>query len=173
MRTYQTSPNVQSIPFNTEFVAAHFYNTSKPPAPISNLKLPSKWQSVRKCKIPLPSTHECIRIRTALTRCRTNLVIILGMMQVSKKIPMEDPDTMNLIRAGYLLSNAIIIAIYAYTHYVINKKKGNALALIHLSSYRDTNMDCRPYNFKIRRTSRVGIHRARQACYHHSAQLRR
>ncbi|KAG9243937.1 inorganic phosphate transporter-like protein pho88 [Calycina marina] len=53
----------------------------------------------------------------------TNLVIILGMMQVSKKIPMEDPDTMNLIRAGYLLSNAIIISIYAYTHYLINKKK--------------------------------------------------
>jgi len=53
----------------------------------------------------------------------TNLVIILGMMQVSKRIPMEDPDTKNLIRAGYLLSNFIIIAIYAYTHFLINKKK--------------------------------------------------
>jgi len=56
------------------------------------------------------------------------------MMQVSKKIPMEDPDTMNLIRAGYLLSNAIIIAVYAYTHYVINKKKGNTPEL-NLSHY--------------------------------------
>ena len=55
------------------------------------------------------------------------MVIILGMMQVSKKIPMEDPDTMNLIRAGYILSNAIIIAIYAYTHYLINKKKGSTI----------------------------------------------
>jgi len=53
----------------------------------------------------------------------TNLVIILGMMQVSKRIPMEDPDTLNLIRGGYILSNVIIIAIYAYTHLVINKKK--------------------------------------------------
>ncbi|TVY35387.1 SRP-independent targeting protein [Lachnellula subtilissima] len=53
----------------------------------------------------------------------TNLVIILGMMQVSKKIPLDDPNTLNLVRAGYLLSNLIIIAVYAYTHLVINKKK--------------------------------------------------
>jgi hypothetical protein len=56
--------------------------------------------------------------------CRTNLVIILGMMQVSKRIPMEDPDTLNLIRGGYILSNVIIIAVYAYVHFLINKKKG-------------------------------------------------
>jgi len=53
----------------------------------------------------------------------TNLVIILGMMQVSKRIPMEDPDTLMLIRGGYILSNVIIIAIYAYVHLLINKKK--------------------------------------------------
>jgi len=55
----------------------------------------------------------------------TNLVIILGMMQVSKRIPMEDPDTLNLIRAGYVLSNIIIIAIYGYVHFLIQKKKDN------------------------------------------------
>ncbi|KAH8590147.1 inorganic phosphate transporter-like protein pho88 [Bisporella sp. PMI_857] len=53
----------------------------------------------------------------------TNLVIILGMMQVSKKIPFDDPDTLNYIRLGYILSNVIIIAVYGYTHFVINKKK--------------------------------------------------
>ncbi|KAG9234598.1 putative inorganic phosphate transport protein PHO88 [Amylocarpus encephaloides] len=53
----------------------------------------------------------------------TNLIIILGMMQVSKRIPMEDPQTLMLIRAGYILSNIIIISVYAYTHFVINKKK--------------------------------------------------
>lgn len=53
----------------------------------------------------------------------TNLVIILGMMQVSKKIPMEDPHVLNMIRAGYIISNLIIISIYAYVHFQINKKK--------------------------------------------------
>lgn len=46
------------------------------------------------------------------------------MMQVSKRIPMEDPDTLNLIRGGYILSNVIIISVYAYVHFLINKKKG-------------------------------------------------
>jgi len=53
----------------------------------------------------------------------TNLVIILGMMQVSKRIPMDDPDTLFLVRCGYVLSNVIIISVYAYTHFLINKKK--------------------------------------------------
>ncbi|TVY82195.1 SRP-independent targeting protein [Lachnellula suecica] len=53
----------------------------------------------------------------------TNLVIILGMMQVSKRIPMEDPNTLMLVRGGYLLSNLIMICVYAYTHFLINKKK--------------------------------------------------
>jgi len=54
----------------------------------------------------------------------TNLVIILVMMQVSKKIPMDDPSVLNMIRAGYILSNVIIISVYAYVHLQINKKKG-------------------------------------------------
>ncbi|KAF4631652.1 hypothetical protein G7Y89_g6471 [Cudoniella acicularis] len=53
----------------------------------------------------------------------TNLVIILVMMQVSKRIPLEDPNVLLLVRAGYIASNVIIISIYAYTHYLINKKK--------------------------------------------------
>jgi hypothetical protein len=46
------------------------------------------------------------------------------MMQVSKKIPMEDPNILMMIRGGYILSNLIIISIYAYVHFLINKKKG-------------------------------------------------
>jgi len=59
----------------------------------------------------------------ALSPQITNLVIILGMMQVSKRIPMDDPDTLNMIRAGYVLSNVIILSVYAYVHFIINKKK--------------------------------------------------
>lgn len=46
------------------------------------------------------------------------------MMQVSKKIPLDDPFTLNLVRGGYILSNVIIIAVYLYVHMKINAKKG-------------------------------------------------
>lgn len=46
------------------------------------------------------------------------------MMQVSKRIPLEDPNVLNIVRAVYLLSNVIIISVYAYVHFLINKKKG-------------------------------------------------
>lgn len=37
---------------------------------------------------------------------------------------MDNPDTLNLIRGGYILSNVIILSIYAFVHFQINKKKG-------------------------------------------------
>jgi hypothetical protein len=87
-------------------------------------------------------------------------VIILGMMQVSKRIPFDDPQTLLLVRAGYILSNVIIIAIYAFVHFKINKKKG----MTPLISWRGTvTMDyaltCtyRPYNPKIRRAAPDGF----------------
>lgn len=52
------------------------------------------------------------------------MVIILVMMQVSKKIPMDDPNVLNMIRVAYVVSNVIIISVYAYVHFQINKKKG-------------------------------------------------
>jgi hypothetical protein len=54
----------------------------------------------------------------------TNIVIILGMMQVSKKIPFDDPNTLNIVRALYIASNLIIASLYLYTQLQINKKKG-------------------------------------------------
>jgi hypothetical protein len=55
---------------------------------------------------------------------RTNLIIILGMMQVAKKIPFDDPQVLNLCRAAYITSNLIILGIYMYIKVVIDKKKG-------------------------------------------------
>jgi hypothetical protein len=57
----------------------------------------------------------------------TNLIIILGMMQVSKKIPFEDPNVLNGCRALYIVSNLVIAGLYLYTQFQINKKKGACL----------------------------------------------
>ncbi|OAA57420.1 phosphate transporter [Niveomyces insectorum RCEF 264] len=53
----------------------------------------------------------------------TNLVIILGMMQVSKKIPFEDPTVLMAVRCAYLVSNVLILGIYLYIQSQIDKKK--------------------------------------------------
>ncbi|KAL6901220.1 inorganic phosphate transporter Pho88 [Trichoderma evansii] len=53
----------------------------------------------------------------------TNLMIILGMMQVTKKIPFEDENVLNLVRAVYIGSNLIIAGLYFYIQLQINKKK--------------------------------------------------
>ncbi|KOS17701.1 Inorganic phosphate transport protein PHO88 [Escovopsis weberi] len=52
----------------------------------------------------------------------SNLVIILGMMQVTKRIPFDDPNILNLARAVYLGSNILIAIIYFYIQTQINKK---------------------------------------------------
>ena len=46
------------------------------------------------------------------------------MMQVSKRIPFEDPQVLNTVRAVYIGSNVVIALIYAYILSQINKKKG-------------------------------------------------
>ncbi|KAF7509223.1 hypothetical protein GJ744_008283 [Endocarpon pusillum] len=53
----------------------------------------------------------------------TNMVIILGMMQVSKKIPFDDPQVLMGVRALYIVSNVIILGIYLYIQQQINRKK--------------------------------------------------
>jgi hypothetical protein len=55
------------------------------------------------------------------------------MMQVSKRIPLEDPNVLNIVRGVYVLSNVIIIAIYAYVHFLINKKKGMPFSILQLA----------------------------------------
>jgi len=58
----------------------------------------------------------------------TNLVIILGMMQVSKKIPFEDPQVLMGVRGLYIVSNLIIIGVYLYIQSRINSKKGRSFS---------------------------------------------
>ncbi|EGS24043.1 putative inorganic phosphate transporter protein [Thermochaetoides thermophila DSM 1495] len=59
----------------------------------------------------------------ALSPQITNLIIIFGMMQVSKKIPFDDPNVLNMCRAAYLASNLIILCISLYIKSVVDKKK--------------------------------------------------
>ena len=46
------------------------------------------------------------------------------MMQVSKKIPFDDPQVLMGVRALYIVSNIIIVGIYLYMQQKINAKKG-------------------------------------------------
>lgn len=52
----------------------------------------------------------------------TNLGIMLFMMQVSKKISFDDPQTLLYVRALYVFSNVLIISLYLYTKMKINQK---------------------------------------------------
>ena len=45
-------------------------------------------------------------------------------MQASKKVPFEDPNVLNGVRALYVVSNLIIAGIYFYVQMQINKKRG-------------------------------------------------
>lgn len=45
-------------------------------------------------------------------------------MQISKRIPFDDPNVLNGVRALYILSNVIIVSIYLYVQAQINKKNG-------------------------------------------------
>ena len=60
----------------------------------------------------------------------TNLIIILVMMQASKKIPFDDPNVFLGIRALYIVSNLIIVGIYVYVGMQIDKKKGTQRSFI-------------------------------------------
>lgn len=50
---------------------------------------------------------------------------MLGMVQVSRKVPFDDPNVLNMCRAGYIASNVLIAILYLYVQAQINKKKGS------------------------------------------------
>lgn len=50
------------------------------------------------------------------------------MMQVSKKIPFEDPNVLTGVRALYIISNVLIAAIYFYVKMQIDKKRGTSIS---------------------------------------------
>lgn len=60
------------------------------------------------------------------------------MMQLSKKIPFDDPEVLLVVRALYILSNVIIVGIYFYVQTKVNKKKGMLVASSALFSVRMT-----------------------------------
>lgn len=47
-------------------------------------------------------------------------------MQISKKIPFDDPNVLNGVRALYIVSNIIIAGVYFYVQAQINKKNGES-----------------------------------------------
>ncbi|KII84326.1 hypothetical protein PLICRDRAFT_57735 [Plicaturopsis crispa FD-325 SS-3] len=51
-----------------------------------------------------------------------NLVISLGIMQVARKIPFEDPDVLNYVRIGYVSAQLIVLAVYYYISLKIKQK---------------------------------------------------
>lgn len=61
---------------------------------------------------------------TAREFYRTNMVLILGLMQLSKKVPFDNPDVLFGVRCLYIASNVLIFGLYLYVQSVINKKKG-------------------------------------------------
>ena len=46
------------------------------------------------------------------------------MMQLSKKIPFDDPQVLLGVRTLYVASNILIVGLYLYVRMQINKKKG-------------------------------------------------
>ncbi|KAH6684873.1 inorganic phosphate transport protein PHO88 [Plectosphaerella plurivora] len=53
----------------------------------------------------------------------TNLVIMLGMIQVSRKVDFENPDVLMGCRAAYIGSNLLIALVYIFIQFKINGKK--------------------------------------------------
>ncbi|KAH9482027.1 SRP-independent targeting protein 3 [Psilocybe cubensis] len=51
-----------------------------------------------------------------------NLVISLGAMQLARKIPFDDPETLNYVRIGYVASQLVVLGVYYYISAVIKKK---------------------------------------------------
>jgi len=60
------------------------------------------------------------------------------MMQVSKKIPFEDPNVLMGVRALYIVSNLLIAGIYFYTKMQIDKKRGMLHTIKHPNNPQPT-----------------------------------
>ena len=82
---------------------------------------------VSTIRILKPGTYVYVLLTCAYS---TNLVIILVMMQASKKIPFEDENVLWGVRGLYVLSNIIIFGVYMYVKMQIDKKRGMYLLSI-------------------------------------------
>ncbi|KAK9323904.1 inorganic phosphate transporter Pho88 [Lipomyces orientalis] len=52
----------------------------------------------------------------------SNMMLMFGLMQVSKKIPFDDPMIVFYARVVYLVSNIFIFSLYFFARYKISKK---------------------------------------------------
>ena len=59
-----------------------------------------------------------------------------GFMQLSKKIPFDDPNVLNGVRALYVFSNVLILGIYLYVQQQINRKRGMSMRFHRFPSLR-------------------------------------
>lgn len=62
-----------------------------------------------------------------MTSMVANLAIILGSMQLSKRLDWENKDVLFTVRLAYLGSNLIIFAIFAYIYTRIQKRAGTSV----------------------------------------------
>ncbi|OCK98166.1 inorganic phosphate transport PHO88 [Cenococcum geophilum 1.58] len=79
----------------------------------------------------------------------TNLIIILGFMQLSKKIPFDDPNVLNGVRALYVFSNVLILGIYLYVQQQINKKRDMTVIKYVEPAPMGSGEDPKPVNITI------------------------
>ncbi|PVG04307.1 putative PHO88-involved in phosphate transport [Serendipita vermifera] len=69
-----------------------------------------------------------------------NLVISLGAMQVARRIPFDDPQVLNYVRAGYVISQLICIGVYLYISAKI-KQKNDTTVLKYVEPKNPLNPD--------------------------------
>jgi Phosphate transport (Pho88) len=96
-------------------------------------------------------------------------------MQVSKKIPFDDPQVLLGVRTLYIVSNVIILGIYLYIQQQVNKKKGRLgepYADTWVKKLADDVIHGRPYDAQIRRACGNGQRRGTQACHHDDSGVR-
>ncbi len=73
------------------------------------------------------------------------------MMQLSKKIPFDDPDVLLMVRGLYIVSNLLILGLYLYTQAQISKKKGTfAYATLVACLALRANSNCRHVDAQVR-----------------------
>ncbi|KAH7133933.1 putative phosphate transporter [Dactylonectria macrodidyma] len=59
----------------------------------------------------------------ALSSYITNIIIIFGIMQITRSISFDDPTVLNTVRGAFLVSNALIALLYGYIYILIRKQK--------------------------------------------------
>ncbi|KAJ8104285.1 inorganic phosphate transporter Pho88 [Lipomyces tetrasporus] len=66
----------------------------------------------------------------------SNMMLMFGLMQVSKKIPFDDPMIVFYARVAYLVSNIFIFSLYLFARYKINKKNGRTNGYTDLTTLK-------------------------------------